>query len=257
MNSDPEPIQNDIESGYELENLDGSPENESQGGKLKAIKETTPMEMVAGVVALSAFGSSLAAIIVEQSYVVLAAGILSMVTGPYAYYQQTRLTDIKALKATHAAFVREINYLKNENDRLEKSVEELGSTVSGLEETEFALQTISEIQGQNVALLSEQVEDNNKILDRMQGSLKTAVLNNMLSIIIRCDKDEDWKFDDDEINNLIHRMENINNIEIHDEKFREAIVKNGEDGRALKNVMKLVKKLFSDENSNDIIAFKD
>ena len=49
---------------------------------------------------------------------VIAAGICGSVVAPYAYYQQTKLTDIIALKQTHEAVKREVDRLQSENVRL-------------------------------------------------------------------------------------------------------------------------------------------
>ena len=91
----------DVETGnaeaLEAAGVNLPPEPELKG-PLKPVAETTMKERIAGGVAFCAVGTSLAAIIVEQSVVVIVAGLLSSVMGPYAYYQQTKLTDIATLK---------------------------------------------------------------------------------------------------------------------------------------------------------------
>lgn len=64
-------------------NLPPEPEDK---GALKPIAETTPLERVFGIVAGGALATSLAAIIIEQSAIVIVAGILScvMVRDDYA-----------------------------------------------------------------------------------------------------------------------------------------------------------------------------
>ena len=59
------------------------------------------MEIFSGALATVSVGTSVTAIVMAYSPIVLTAGILSSVVGPYAYYQQTKLTDIIALKETH------------------------------------------------------------------------------------------------------------------------------------------------------------
>ena len=69
--------------------------------KLKKVWAHTPMEIFSGALATVSVGTSVTAIVMAYSPIVLTAGILSSVVGPYAYYQQTKLTDIIALKETH------------------------------------------------------------------------------------------------------------------------------------------------------------
>jgi hypothetical protein len=88
--------------------------------------------------------------------------------GPYAYWQQTRLTDIKALQETHEAIQVEVDRLHVENGRLTSSIGELSVTVEKLEDVEKALDAISQTQGKSITLFTEQVEKNKEILKGMK-----------------------------------------------------------------------------------------
>lgn len=81
----------DVETGGGGGNLPPEPEDK---GPLKPIAETTVLERIFGIVAGGALATSLAAIIIEQSAIVIVAGVLSCVMGPYAYWQQTRLVRL-------------------------------------------------------------------------------------------------------------------------------------------------------------------
>ena len=66
--------------------------------KLKKVANHTPMEVLSGGVAAVSVATSVAAMVLNPATPVYVAGALSSVIGPYAYYQQTKLTDIIALK---------------------------------------------------------------------------------------------------------------------------------------------------------------
>lgn len=102
--SAPGPV--DIETGNADSNL--PPEPEVGKGFLKPIPETTTIEKVAGGAAVVSVVTALAAMIVEGGIVVYFGGILSAVVGPYAYWQQVQLTDIKALKETQEKIEAEV-----------------------------------------------------------------------------------------------------------------------------------------------------
>eukprot|EP00565_Helicotheca_tamesis_P005781 CAMPEP_0185728978 /NCGR_PEP_ID=MMETSP1171-20130828/4400_1 /TAXON_ID=374046 /ORGANISM="Helicotheca tamensis, Strain CCMP826" /LENGTH=264 /DNA_ID=CAMNT_0028397741 /DNA_START=83 /DNA_END=877 /DNA_ORIENTATION=+ len=215
---------------------------------LKAVKNSTPMEKVAGGVAGTSVITSVTAMILEGRNIVYVAGGLSSVIGPYAYWQQTRLTDIAALKQTHEAIQREVDRLASENERLHQSVEELSSTVDRLEDVEQALDVITQTQGQSVDAFAEQVKENREILSQMQKNLRANVLQNLLSVIIRSDTDQDFQINENELDDLINRIKRINGCELHEDRFRKAIM---DSGGSLQAVMDVVKNLLSNETTKD------
>eukprot|EP00957_Ditylum_brightwellii_P119956 9154680-Ditylum_brightwellii.AAC.1 len=168
--------------------------------------------------------------------------------GPYAYWQQTRLTDIAALKETHEAVQREVDRLAAENERLHKNVEDLSNTVDRLEDVEQALDVITETQGQSVEAFAEQVEENREILNQMQKNLRANVLQNLLSVIIRSDTDQDFTIDESELDDLVRRIKRINGCELNEDRFRKAILDNG---GSLQAVMDVAKNLLSNDTDKD------
>lgn len=234
-------MRGDVEHG-------GLPPEPPESKPLKSLAETTPTERAAGVVAGAAVGTSLAAMVIEQSAVVIVAGILSCIIGPYAYWQQTRLTDIAALKETHEAVQREVDRLEAENARLHKSVTELSETVDRLEDVEQALDVITKVQGHSVSTFAEQVKENREILNKMQKNLKANVLQNLLSVILRSDTDRDLKISEEELDDLVSRIKRINGVKLHESRFRHAIMSTG---GSIQDVMDVVKNLLSDNVSKD------
>lgn len=217
------------------------PEPELRGA-LKPIAETTVVERIMMIIAGAAVATSLAAIVVEQSAIVILAGLLSCAMGPYAYYQQTQLTDIRTLQETQAAVQEEVNRLQASNVRLSKSISELSSTVDRLEEVENALDVLSNQQGQSVAAFAEQVEKNKRLLQDMKGNVKNTVVQNLLSVVFASDADKDQIVDEEEVELLIGRLQKIGGIEVHDDRFRKAFA-----GGTFASLMNVVSNLMKDD----------
>ena len=127
------------------------------------------MATIASIVDVVA--TAAASCILVGGTVVIAASALSGLIAPYAAYQQTKLTDIAALKETHEKVQAEVDRLEMENKRLGASVEDLGATVDRLEDVENALDQLTATQGQNISAFAEQVEENKDILAQMKVSL--------------------------------------------------------------------------------------
>jgi len=204
---------------------------------LGAIPETTVMEKFTLVTAVVSVGASITAIVVSGGAIVMTAGILAMGCGPYCYYQQTRITDIKALKETHRALEGEVNLLHLENLRLGDTVERLAGSVDRLADVENALDVISKVQGESVGEFETQVQDNKNILKSMEKNLKAAVLQNLLSVVMGSDTNDDFKLDEDEINGMIKRIKSINGVEVNESALRSIIAEKNGDIDSIVGVM--------------------
>lgn len=207
----------------------------------------TPMEIVAGIGALLAVGTSVSGIILDgfSSKIAIVSGILTSIVGPYSYYQQTKLTDIAALKATHEAVKKEVDRLAGENVRLGDTVGGLSETMDKLEDVEGALDVITQTQGQSVDTFKEQVEANREILNQLQKQLRANVLQNLLQVVIRSDQDDNMEIEEHEIDPLINRITKINGVEVMRDRFRERIISSGGQ---LSSVMDIIKNLMANDS---------
>lgn len=226
-------------------------------GKLKDVSSHTLPEIFHGFIALCAVGSSVTAMILNWSTLTLIAGAACSFFGPYAYYQQTKLTDIIALKEACEAITRENDRLAAENVRLNETVGELSSTMDRLEDVEQALDVITQTQGQSVATYAQQVRENENIFLQMEKNLRANVLQNLLQVVIRSDEDDNMTIEEDEIDDLVDRIQKINGVEVVADRFKAAIV---ESGGSLSSVMDIIKNLMADDGDggeDDIFIIKD
>jgi hypothetical protein len=239
----------DIEEG----NMDRSP---SQRKSLSMIEEQTFLEKITLVLALAAFASSLASIVMEgNSAVVKAACILMIILSPYSYYQQTRITDIRALKSTYTALKREVDRLAVSNKELKSSVERLDGTVTKLEDIQQVIEGISQTKGRSVESLLEDVKENKATVELMEKNVRAVVVQNILSVVFAVDEDGDRKLSKEETTKLIKSLQEINGVKVHEKKFR-AMIKE-KDG-SIDAVMEIIESMLYDDSAGDtIIAFED
>lgn len=234
----------DVEKGMEKgENMEDNPAidpNDPRATPLGHVKQSTGMEKMTGLVGAASVGASVTSIILTGGTTVLIAGLLACFVGPYAYWQQTQMTDIVALKETHAALEREVNFLAAENTRLAQNVERLAGAVDRLADVEDALDVMTQTQGQSVDAFMEQVEENKEILKSMQKNLKASILQNLLSVVMGSDTDGDFMLDDDEVEQLVSHMKSINGCEVNEKKLREVIKEKGGAVDAIVDVIREV-----------------
>jgi cell division protein FtsI/penicillin-binding protein 2 len=214
------------------------------------------MEILSGGIAAISIGVSIAAMALSPSAIVVVAGLASSAIGPYAYYQQKKLTDIIALKETYEVVKREVSRLQSENIRLNETIGELAGTIDKLEDTEQALDVITQTQGQSVAAFAQQVKEHEDILNQMRKHLKANKVQNLLQVIIRADQDNNMQIDEDEIVNLLSKIKKINGVDVREDRFRAAVKASG---GSLSSVMDIIRNLLSDEISeaNEIFIIKN
>jgi cell division protein FtsB len=233
------------------EDLEESSRDDRRDGKgsnrLKDISSHTPMELFSGFIALCAVGSSITAMILNWSTLTLITSAASSFFGTYAYHQQTKLTDIVALKEACVAITRENDRLARENVRLNETVGDLSSTVDKLEDVEQALDVITQTQGQSVATFAQQVKENENILFQMEKNLRANVLQNLLQVVIRSDEDDNMTIEEDEIDRLVDRIQKINGVEVIEDRFKTAII---DSGGSLSSVMDIIKNLMADDSGD-------
>lgn len=214
--------------------------NDGPGAGLEEVPEYTFFEkFVGGIAGVAVLSSILTIALYFSNPVAIAAGAGSAILGPYAYMQQRKLSDIRALRETHEALHREVETLKAENQRLRRGVDDLSDTVKRLGDVEDALDVITQTQGQSVEALAEQVEENRAILGQMEKNLRSNVLQNIFSVVMGSDTDGDLTIDEEEIPGLIGKLDAIKGIRINTQLFRETV---RQQGGSLEAVMAVVKK---------------
>lgn len=190
------------------------------------IKENTMIEIAAGSLALVSVSTAIATMIIFASPVINGAGILACLLGPYSYWQQRNITDVKALKETHEALVKEVNHLEAENNRLKGLVDDLGDTVGRLEDIEDTFDHIKEMNIESVEEFRQQVEEGRNILGMMKKNLKAGAIQNVITVVLNSDADKNFTFDKNEVESLIANLKAINGLEMNEEKFRKIITEN-------------------------------
>lgn len=232
--------------------------------KLKKIAHHTPMELFHSALAILSVGTSVTGIILTISDsatrgITIFAGALTAVIGPYAYYQQTKLTDINAVKATYEAVKREVGRLSAENRRLRDAMGDLKHTIDDLEDMETALDVITGTQGHSVEAYAEHVEEIAEILVQMQKNLKAYVLQNLLQVVIHHDRDHDMLIEESDIGDLIRRIRKINGVEVVEKEFRELVMKSGGSLAAIMDIIKdsMAEGEEGDELRSSVFILKD
>mmetsp|Transcript_25854 Transcript_25854/g.43067 ORF Transcript_25854/g.43067 Transcript_25854/m.43067 type:complete len:261 (-) Transcript_25854:51-833(-) len=233
---------------------DYNPDNEPP--PLKDMKEQSLKEKLVGVASIIGLTTSVAAMAVESNPVVYISGAIGSVVAPMAAIQQTKLTQVEALRQTNDRMNQEVDQLKCENGRLTTSVTSLEESVVHLQEMSTTLETIRATEGQSIDELERQLAESESILNQMQDNLRGDIVQTLISLVLAIDNDGDMCLSDDEIDILIAKIEEMSSgtIDLKEDMLRAKLVENG---RSLNAVMDLIKDLLDEDAppENSIFAF--
>mmetsp|Transcript_856 Transcript_856/g.1138 ORF Transcript_856/g.1138 Transcript_856/m.1138 type:complete len:268 (-) Transcript_856:117-920(-) len=218
--------------------------------KAESLKEKT----VSGVAAVNFVMSALTLIFhAATNPVVWLSGILGLLISPLAAMQQHKLTQVEALAQTNERLQSEVDDLGHQNSRLSNNLQQTEESVYNLQAMQQTLETLQAVQGQSMDDLEEQVEESRNILATMSKNYKGQLMQNLISVLLGADEDGNMILSDDDIEDIIHRLEGLHNVNINDALLRQLIIDNG---RSVEAVMALAKHaLMADSGDADDSLF--
>ena len=222
------------------------------GKQLSMVKEQTWIEKFAALLAIAAVTTSILSMVMAGGYIVRSASILILILSPYSYYQQTRITDIKALKETYGVLKGQVDRIAGENENLLSTVDRMKGRVDNLEDLENVLDAITESEGNSIESLKESVEMNRQNVERLENNVKSAVLQNILSVVFSADTNDDYKLSNQETAVLIQRLRNVNGVKVDEKKFRQ-VVKRKEG--SLRSVMDIIENVVHAGEDTELSVF--
>lgn len=104
------------------------------------------------------------------------------------------------------------------------------------------LDIIQSTQVTSLDALENQLEESKEILAKMKQNVQGEVLGNLFDVLLVADLDGDDVLSNEEIHDLIVKMERLHGVDFNDELVKQTIIDNG---RSIDGIMELVKNLMS------------
>jgi hypothetical protein len=204
--------------------------------------------------AAGAVGSSLLAL--QQRHllpiVTHTAAVSTLVMGPYAAYQNRKLRAMGGLRSEHNRLRGDVNEFKVQNEVLLRRMQRLDGAVSSLESAERELSVIVKDQSE-LERLQRAVARRNQIMGEMKQCLVQQVLQDILAVVVRSDRDSDFQISPQELEVLVLRMKAIAGVQFNERNFR-GLMAAGD--RRIASVFSMIRTLMKDDDDrNDIFTF--
>jgi len=153
---------------------------------------------------------------------------VGLFAAPVAVLQGKKLENMTTLRSVQNALRQEANLFQEENNELEASVDKLENDVGRVQKVEGQLNDIVASQGESLDNFMGLMKENAALLLIQEDIVQENMLNQILTAIIQCDRNQDFKFDDSEIDMLMVRVKGTAitaDTDISDKKMRKLFEK--------------------------------
>jgi len=182
-------------------------------------KEWFKLVIVAGFSATGVV-TCLYAVGVTEAMVCYVLAAITGVTSPLTIYNQTLLALGETKRFYIQQLQREANRLAAANDELKVEVDCLEKKTSELKDVETKLSKITRRQGRTVNAFVDMVKTNGNTLKSMRKNVTLRLQQILIRVVLSCDKNKDFIIDNNEIDELILRLEQIDGVILDPRKFR-------------------------------------
>jgi len=181
--------------------------------------------IAAGLLAAGSLAMQVVIILTVGGIPTFIAGGLGAFVAVCVGVRQAFLSKMDTLRDVHNKLRDEVNRMTEENNILSSNVNELSGEVDRVEVIEGELQIIAEVGQTNVNNLVNLIAENAETMRAQVKCVKAAVAEQILTSILRTDKDGDLQITDREVDILVMRLKHQEGVEIEEVSLRRELAK--------------------------------
>lgn len=214
----------------------------------------SPLQKLKSLVVYIGLGAGVAA---SAASMVLAPAIAIFVMGgicianvPYSVLKERNIGKIPSLRAMNNKLREDANNLEDAVDELAGEIDILAPEADRAASVEEELRGIAERQEVNVNKLVELVKENGEILAKMRDNLRQRIVQDIITIVVKSDRDNDQTIDKSEAKTLALRIRlslQEYGVQFDSDKFLKAIG----DNPSVPGVIAIVQKLLPKPETGD------
>lgn len=217
--------------------------------KLETVKRS-PLEILKSAAVFLGLGvgavASAGAMVLAPQVFVFVMGGLCIANVPYAAFKESRIGKLPSLRSMNNKLREDANKLEDEVDVLSEEIDALEPEADRAAAVEEELREIANQQQVNVDKLVELVKENEIILQKMRDNLRQRIVQDIITIVVKSDTDNDQTIDRQEAKTLALRIRltlQEYDVQFDSEKFLRAIG----DNPSVPGVIAIVQKLLPKE----------
>uniref|UniRef100_A0A7S1CW08 Uncharacterized protein n=1 Tax=Cyclophora tenuis TaxID=216820 RepID=A0A7S1CW08_CYCTE len=226
--------------GADKQNSDGTIKGEETDGAVAGVKPA-----IMDVVAVAGVGASAATMTLAGGPIAGTASGLTAAVAPYAAYQKRQIGELGGFRGQTNEMRGHVNELHNQNNILSSSIDKLEENVGALEGVEAALSSFAAKAQCNVDRLVKCVNEMDRLQKLIQQNMRTQVMQDVLSIVVKADRNRDYTLNRVEIEMLIFRLNTLQSVDFHEKNFRKML--KGKKMLTVTEVMEMLRNLMAED----------
>jgi len=180
---------------------DDSSMDSDASSKVETVKKG-PMEKLKSAAVYVGLGLGLVAaagaMVISPGIPIFVMGGLTIANIPYTAVKERKMGNLPALRSMNNKLREDANNLEEQVDTLSNEIDALEPEAERAAAVEEELRDIAERQEVNVNKLVELVKENAVILQKMRENLRKRVVQDIIGIVVKSDKDNDQSIDSKE-----------------------------------------------------------
>lgn len=204
------------------------------------------------IIAVSGFGIAAFAMFSTGLLLIDICGGLLLLFAPYLAVQKRILNDLGSFRDLHNLLRKKVNELMVQNDVLTNNVNRLAGSVSELEQVEQELAEIADTD--NIDRLVFVVSETKRINEKMKKNVQAKIVQQLITTVLRTDRDLDLKIGPRELKNLMLRLDHSAGFDFHQENFLN-LLGNTNEPVPIEKIMGVIRNLKDDSVPESMNVF--
>jgi len=184
---------------------------------------TKAPQYLVDIIAVGGFSLAVLAMVTSGVLLIDITSGLLCAFSPYLVVQKRVLAKLGTFRSLHNLLREKVNELMVENDILTKNVDRLEVSVTELEAVEKELSKLTNTD--DVDRLVHVVNESKRINDRMKKNTQAKIVQQLITTVLRTDKDLDLQISPAELKGLMLRLEHTPGFDFHKDRFFDGIGK--------------------------------
>jgi len=161
--------------------------------------------------------------ILNNHIVLYVSAIFALIASCLALVNERRLAQQETFRNAMNDLRDECIFIEEENDKIKDTINRLEQSADEVREIEGGLNDMARSQGADVQQLLQLVSSNKKFQSQMKEIIRLKAGQDLITLVMECDHDENFKISGPEVDELILRVSTLDSARIDENRFREAI----------------------------------